>query len=176
MDAIELLDDLASRPLQALDYWWDDLDPAELNTHPGDHPNSPTWLLWHAAREIDVQLASLDRSYRPVWTSAGFDRRFGLDVAADDLGYGHSADQARAIRLPETEESKQLLRDHLTAVVEAARGYIASLTPAQLDEVVDPQWSPPVTRGVRLVSVFDDALQHVGQAGYAAGMTGVALG
>jgi len=36
--------------------------------------------------------------------------------------------------------------------------------------VIDTSWTPHVTRGVRLVSMIDDAAQHVGQAAYAAGI------
>jgi hypothetical protein len=35
---------------------------------------------------------------------------------------------------------------------------------------VDTRWDPPVTLGVRLVSVISDDLQHAGQAAYAAGL------
>lgn len=38
------------------------------------------------------------------------------------------------------------------------------------DEVIDRDWTPEVTRGVRMVSIVDDAAQHVGQAAYIAGM------
>jgi hypothetical protein len=36
--------------------------------------------------------------------------------------------------------------------------------------VVDEAYDPPVTLGVRLVSVLSDDLQHVGQAAYARGL------
>ena len=36
--------------------------------------------------------------------------------------------------------------------------------------MVDEAWDPPVTLGVRLVSVADDDLQHVGQAAYVRGL------
>jgi hypothetical protein len=36
--------------------------------------------------------------------------------------------------------------------------------------VVDASWDPPVTLGVRLVSVISDDLQHAGQAAYLRGM------
>ena len=48
----------------------------------------------------------------------------------------------------------------------------AGLGPDDLGRVVDRQWDPPVTMGVRLVSVADDSLQHVGQAAYLRGMSG----
>lgn len=39
-----------------------------------------------------------------------------------------------------------------------------------LDRIVDRRWDPPVTMGVRLVSIADDSLQHVGQAAYVKGL------
>jgi hypothetical protein len=48
--------------------------------------------------------------------------------------------------------------------------YVDGLTDADLDRVVDRRWDPPVTLGVRLVSVADDDLQHAGQAAFARGV------
>lgn len=42
--------------------------------------------------------------------------------------------------------------------------------PDDFDRVVDTAWDPPVTLGVRLVSVYDDATQHAGQAAYLRGL------
>ena len=36
--------------------------------------------------------------------------------------------------------------------------------------MVDEHWDPPVTLGVRLVSVISDDLQHGGQAAYVRGL------
>ena len=47
---------------------------------------------------------------------------------------------------------------------------LQGLTPDDLDRVVDQRWDPPVTLGVRLVSIADDSLQHAGQAAYARGL------
>jgi Protein of unknown function (DUF664) len=38
-----------------------------------------------------------------------------------------------------------------------------------LSRVVDVHWDPPVTASVRLVSIIDDAAQHLGQAAYVRG-------
>jgi hypothetical protein len=35
---------------------------------------------------------------------------------------------------------------------------------------VDDYWDPPVTLGVRLVSIISDDLQHVGQAAFIRGV------
>ena len=41
---------------------------------------------------------------------------------------------------------------------------------ADLDRVVDTRWDPPVTLGVRLVSVVEDEFQHLGQVGFVRGL------
>jgi len=43
------------------------------------------------------------------------------------------------------------------------------LTPKALDRIVDRRWDPPVTLGVRLVSIADENL-HLGQAAYLRGL------
>jgi hypothetical protein len=47
---------------------------------------------------------------------------------------------------------------------------VAEVTDADLDRIVDTRWTPPVTLGVRLVSVLDDDMQHSGQAAYVRGL------
>jgi hypothetical protein len=48
--------------------------------------------------------------------------------------------------------------------------YLERLADEDLAVVVDRRWDPPVTLGVRLVSVVDDCAQHVGQAAFVRGM------
>ena len=48
--------------------------------------------------------------------------------------------------------------------------YVQELTNADLDRVVDSSWDPPVTLGVRLISVVGDDLKHLGQAEYVRGL------
>ncbi|KTR74037.1 aspartate/tyrosine/aromatic aminotransferase, partial [Rothia kristinae] len=50
MDAIDVLQDLAARPLQAAEGFAERLTAEKLNAHPGGQDNSIAWLLWHAAR------------------------------------------------------------------------------------------------------------------------------
>lgn len=164
MKATEILADLANRPLEAAEALRPALTPALLNAHP-HHDNSIAWLLWHAGREIDEQLAHLS-GQAPVWIAQGFEPRFGLGLAPADLGYGHSPEQARAIVVTDAD----LLVAYLAATVAAQREYLRSLDDADLGEIVDERWDPPVTRGARLVSISADALAHVEQAAYVAGM------
>lgn len=138
------------------------LNAEQLNAHPAGHPNSVAWLLWHTGREIDVQLTDL--SGKPqVWED--FRDRFGLGDLGETVGYGHTAEQAEQIKV----NDQQLLVDYVNTSVRALDQYVASLTEHDLDEVIDNSWQTPVTRGIRLVSIVDDAIQHVGQASYAAG-------
>ena len=54
-----------------------------------------------------------------------------------------------------------------------AHAFLATLTPEELDRIVDRRWDPPVTLGVRLVSIAEDGLQHMGQAVYVRGLLGL---
>ena len=66
--------------------------------------------------------------------------------------------------------SGELLTGYYDAVHAETLNYIRELTDADLDRVVDKAWDPPVTLGVRLVSVISDDLQHAGQAAYLRGI------
>ena len=48
--------------------------------------------------------------------------------------------------------------------------YVGGITDADLARVVDKRWDPPVTLGVRLMSVVSDDLQHAGQAAFVRGL------
>ena len=73
-----------------------------------------------------------------------------------DTGYGHSPAQVRAV----APENAGVLVGYYTAVHERTVAYLRGLSDADLDRVVDEAWDPPVTLGVRLVSVYDDDTQH----------------
>ncbi len=63
-----------------------------------------------------------------------------------------------------------MLLDYLEEVQGRTTAMLEGLTPDDLDRVVDERWDPPVTLGVRLVSIADDSLQHAGQAAYVRGL------
>ena len=165
MDARDVLSEAASRPATEAKALVNTLPAGALNAHAGGHTNSIAWLLWHAGRQMDVQLAQLNGEPQ-VWHSQGFNSRFNLGELGDTEGYGHTAEQARAVVV----EDAGLLVEYLGAATAALSEYIAGLSETDLDDVIDTSWTPHVTRGVRLVSMIDDAAQHVGQAAYAAGI------
>ena len=65
-----------------------------------------------------------------------------------------------------------MLLGYLAEVDARTKSMLEGLTADDLDRVVDRRWDPPVTMGVRLVSIADDCLQHVGQAAYVRGLLG----
>jgi len=161
MNAHDIFADFIQRPIDATGYL-PNLSAEQLNAHPAGHPNSVAWLLWHTGREIDVQLSAM--SGKPqVWEK--FRDRFELGDLGETVGYGHASEQAGQIKV----NDQQLLVDYVGFSVRALGEYVASLSEQDLDEVIDNSWETPVTRGIRLVSIVDDATQHVGQASYAAG-------
>ena len=98
--------------------------------------------------------------------SGGWADRFGLDLPTESMGFGHSASDVDKVRVSDL----SLLRGYLDAAAAATAGYLSGIAEEDLDEIIDEQWDPPVTRGARLVSVIDDAAQHAGQAAYVRGL------
>jgi hypothetical protein len=92
----------------------------------------------------------------------------GLERDPNNTGYGHTAERVASIRPPDG----VVLIEYLDAVSARTRSMLASLSANDLDRIVDRRWDPPVTLGVRLVSVADDGLQHAGQAAYVRGLLG----
>ena len=88
-----------------------------------------------------------------------------FDVRA--IGYGHRSDEVEQVRAPGS-----LLREYAAAVHTRCVEWIRTVSETDLDRIVDTRWDPPVTLGVRLVSVADDSAQHIGQAAYVKGLLG----
>ncbi|WP_314225825.1 mycothiol transferase [Streptomyces zaehneri] len=141
------------------------LDPDDLNARPTAGTNSIAWLVWHLTRVQDDHLAGafgLDQ----VWLAQDWEKRFGLDLPRRDTGYGHSDAKVAKVRVSDG----GLLTGYHDAVHAQSLEALRALTAADLERVVDERWDPPVTLGVRLVSVLSDDLQHVGQAAYVRGL------
>jgi uncharacterized damage-inducible protein DinB len=143
----------------------DGLSPEQLARPPAPGANTVGWLIWHLTRVQDDHVAEV--AGRPqVWQEGDWAPRFGLDAASSETGYGWSAEQVAALR----PESADVLVAYYDAVAERTTAFLATLADADLDRVVDERWDPPVTLAVRLVSVADDDLEHVGQAAYVRGL------
>jgi len=140
------------------------LSDDQLADRPGGQGNSIAWLVWHLTRIQDNHLADAAGADE-IWTSSGWADRFGLPFNPHATGYGQSADEVARVRV-----SAALLTGYHDAVNERTVRFVQSLRAGDLERIVDESWDPPVTLGVRLVSVLSDDLQHVGQAAYARGL------
>ncbi|WP_327668240.1 MULTISPECIES: mycothiol transferase [unclassified Streptomyces] len=137
-----------------------------LHERPEDTANSIAWLIWHLTRVQDDHIADA-AGVEQVWLAGGWAGRFDLPLAESDTGYGHTPKQVGQVRVA----SGELLTGYYDAVHEQTLGFLDGLKDADLDRVVDEGWDPPVTLGVRLISVLADDLQHVGQAAYLRGLS-----
>ncbi|ANH37855.1 DinB superfamily protein [Nocardioides dokdonensis FR1436] len=160
----DLLADALGRVVEGVEAVLDGLDVDELAWRPAVGANSIAWLVWHLTRVYDDHVAAA-AGRDQVHVASGYAERFALPLERDDTGFGHSADDAAAVRAP-----ADLLAAYLEEVHRTASAWIRTLDPAALDRVVDERWDPPVTLGVRLVSVLGDCTQHVGQAAYVRGL------
>lgn len=165
MDLAELLTEQYARIRQLYGVLARDLDEESLHHRPDETGNSIAWLLWHVARLQDDHIAHL-AGRRQQW--GDWKDRIGLDNDENDIGYGHTSEQVDAIRIAEP----MLLIAYHADVHDMTNAYLAGVDAAELDRVIDTSWDPPVTAGVRLVSLTGDCLQHLGQVAYVKGLLG----
>lgn len=165
MDHRDVLIDAALRPVDSARQVLTGIGADTLNRMPDSEHSSIAWLIWHAARQQDAQIADLSDA-RQVWQAQGWAQRFGLDRPVEATGFGDSPSEVSKVRVADP----ALLTGYLEAVVARVVDYVAGLSSADLDDIVDERWDPPVTRGVRIVSTIDDAVAHVAQAAYLRGL------
>jgi hypothetical protein len=165
MRSADLLTDGFARIGEAVHDAVQGLTPEQLAFRVDPDANSIAWLVWHLTRIEDDHVSAVANTEQ-AWTAKRWFQRFGLPFSAGDHGYGHSSDDVAAVRV----SSGELLTGYFRDVQEPTVRYVAGLTDADLDRVVDRRWDPPVTLGVRLVSVIADGLEHAGQAAFVRGI------
>ena len=143
----------------------DGLTGEQLRRAPADDANPIGWLIWHLTRVQDHHVAEL-LDEPQLWETGDWAVNFGLEPDPSNHGYGHSAADVAAVQPGSPDD----LVAYLDAVQARTNAYLVGLDPVELDRIVDRRWDPPVTLGVRLVSIADDSLQHVGQAAYVRGL------
>jgi hypothetical protein len=159
----DLLTDAFGRVQETVHEAVEGLTADELAARLDRDANSIAWLCWHLARVQDDSVAAAF-GVPQVWPE--FEKRFGLPFRTRDIGYGHDSRQVGEVRVP----SGELLTGYYDAVHALTVRLMSGITDADLPRVVDEAWDPPVTLGVRLVSVISDCLQHAGQAAFVRGI------
>lgn len=164
MNSIDLLIESFGRIRGAVHACLDGAAAETLTFRADADANTIAWLLWHLTRVQDDHVAEL-AGHEQVWTQGGWEERLGLPFEASATGYGQSSADIAAV----CADAEQL-GGYYDAVHAKTVAYLETLAEDDLDDVIDRRWTPPVTRGVRLVSVLDDDLQHAGQAAFIRGI------
>ena len=165
MDVSELIAELFSRVHGHVHGVLDGLATEDLYAVPEPGSNPIGWLLWHLTRVQDMHIAEILEQDQ-VWQEPGWSAPLRPRPRPGQRGLRPlpRAGRGRAAREPEA------IRDYYAEVEERTKTLVAALTAESLDRVVDTRWDPPVTLGVRLVSIADDDIQHAGQAAYVKGL------
>ena len=165
MNSSEILADAFERVSESVHRATENLDAPSLLARLDGQSNSIAWLVWHLTRVQDDHVADLLETDQ-IWISAGWVDRFRLPFPPEDTGYGHSSDDVAAVVV----SSPNLLLGYFDEVHDRTAHFLRGLSETDLDRVIDERWNPPVTLGVRLVSVIADDLQHAGQAAFLRGV------
>jgi hypothetical protein len=139
-------------------------DAEGLSYRPEPGANSIAWLAWHLTRIQDDHVSEI-AGIQQAWIADGWHDRFGMEADPHNTGSGHGPDQVAAIPA-----DPELLLVHHETVAGRTAIYLAKVDDAELDRIIDRSYDPPVTVGVRLVSVISDNIQHAGQARYLRGI------
>ena len=164
MNVSELLADALGRVREQMPGLVAGLSDDDLAWRPDPEANPIAWLVWHLSRIEDDHVAGVAETEQ-VWVAEGWADRFGLPFDPREHGYAMSSSDVGRVRV-----SGDLLAGYYDAVAARTAAYVATLEPDDLDRVVDEAWDPPVTLGVRLVSVVNEVNAHLGQAQYVRGL------
>ncbi|NUP75134.1 MAG: DinB family protein [Sinomonas sp.] len=177
--AISILEDGFGRVRESVEHALLGLSPEQLVRQPAPAANSVGWLVWHLSRITDDHFAELahvlggaepprkrERRIPPGQLWSEWRDRLGTLYPEGSTGNGHTPEQVAAF--PRIEPV--LLSEYHAAVHERALETLRSLVPEDFGKIVDLRWDPPVTAAVRIMSILNDATQHVGQAAYVRGL------
>jgi hypothetical protein len=137
----------------------------ELSYRPNVNANSIAWLVWHLTRIQDDHVSEI-AGLEQVWVSGVWAADLGMPPDPRLLGQGDGPDEVAAVA---PSDPSALLGYH-DEVAGHSMHYLARVDEIELSRIIDRSYTPPVTVGVRLVSVLSDNLQHAGQARYLRGL------
>ncbi len=165
METRDVLADGFARIREGVQRVTEGLDSEALAYRPDPGANSIAWLVWHATRVQDDHVSEI-AGRDQAWIAQGWADRFNFPFHHADTGYGHSSEQVAAVR----PDGPELLVGYQDAVTRHTLEYLETIDATELERIIDYRWDPPVSVGVRLVSVMEDDMQHLGQASFVRGM------
>lgn len=171
MDTTDILSNAFDRVRELVTMAIQGSDAPALAYRPEPGANSIAWLTWHLTRVQDDHVSEI-AGREQAWTSEGWFERFGLPFAPAATGFGHSSQEVAQV----SPQGPELLAGYHQTVFDRTLAYLADTNPGDLTRIIDESYDPPVSVGVRLVSVISDNLQHAGQARYVRGIVERTLG
>ena len=99
MDAQAVLIDSVNRPVDAARTVLKEISKETLHAMPGGRANSIAWLVWHSARQMDIQvawLANAGQISEQLWITDGWGERLGIDRGPKSIGFGDTAEDVAA--------------------------------------------------------------------------------
>lgn len=176
--AVTLLRDGFGRVREGLELLLESAEPRMLRFRASKNSNSVAWLTWHLTRIEDDHFTHMARALgnestlEQCWISLDWVGRFNLPYRRLDTGFGHSSDQVADFGVYDGEYLLGYHRD----VHEQAMGILATLREEDFSTIIDRRWNPPVTAGVRLISILAETTKHLGQAEFLQGIYGDQIG
>lgn len=165
MQSRELLRDAFTRIRELTHTAAGGIDQAGLTYRPETGANSIAWLIWHLTRIQDDHVSEI-AGLEQAWVTDAWASEFGMAPDPKNDGRGHGPEQVAAI----SPDGPELLLAYQDAVSDRTFTYLDTVDADELDRIIDPSYDPPVSVGVRLVSVISDNIQHAGQARYLRGV------
>jgi len=164
MDTSTLLDEAFRRIPELVRGSCEGLGVSDLLYRPEPGANSIAWLVWHLSRVQDHHVAEIAGAEQ-VWADPVWVEMTGIERDISATGFGDTPEHVAAV-IP---LSSAALVAYNAAVTKHTLEYLAEIDGPDLDRIIDDSYDPPVSVGVRLVSVISDSLQHAGQARYLRG-------
>ena len=165
MTSAELLTDAFGRVRDAVHGAVRELSADQLAARLDEDANSIAWLCWHLARVQDDHVADAF-GVTQVWPQLHGPVRAAVRAGARSAT-GRTPPQVAEVRVASGRPADRRTTTRCTrrpsawcpaSPTRTCRGWWTS------------GWDPPVTLGVRLVSVISDGLQHAGQAAFIRGI------
>ncbi|HSN44584.1 MAG TPA: aspartate/tyrosine/aromatic aminotransferase, partial [Propionibacteriaceae bacterium] len=91
MDHNDVLTDMVHRVIDAAEPVLRGIDHGPLHARPANRGSSIAWLVWHAARQMDAQLAPLSGRDQ-VWSVGGWASRLGIPRGPEAIGFGDTSE------------------------------------------------------------------------------------